>query len=273
MQVRTRPILKWPGGKYRLLDFILPTLPKGRRLVEPFVGSGAVFANSEYGAYLLADINPDLITFYQTLKERGEVFMDECRRLFSAEANSPEVFYERREHFNRLHAGSERSALFLYFNRHGYNGLIRYNAKGDFNVPFGRYLRPYFPEAEMRAFLEKTRMARVDFLVGDFRATFAKTRKTDVVYCDPPYIPLSATANFTSYAGNSFGAEEQRGLVEMAEKAAAKGAHVVISNHDAGAARELYRGATYTREAEVRRFISCNGSKRELVRELLAVYE
>ena len=270
---RIRPILKWPGGKFRLLDFILPELPEGKRLVEPFAGSGAVFMNTRYRSYLLADLNHDLIRFFETLAARGEDFIDECRRLFSPEANQAEVFYERRERFNSLPSGAkERAALFLYFNRHGYNGLIRYNAKGGFNVPFGRYAKPRFPDKEMRAFLERSRTAKIEFRIGDFRDTFRSVRKGDVVYCDPPYIPLSATANFTSYAGNSFGATEQAGLAEAAENALAKGARVVMSNHDSEYARSLYRGASYMKDAEVRRFISCNGKKRDMVRELLAVY-
>lgn len=274
MATRVRPILKWPGGKFRLLDAILPELGAGERLVEPFVGSGAVFMNADFPSYLLCDINPDLIGFFETLAGEGDAFVERCRELFTADANTPEVYYERRDHFNRLSRDDAgRAALFLYFNRHGYNGLIRYNAKGDFNVPFGRYAKPYFPAAEMAAFLDKARRCRLRFLVADFQETFAEVRKGDVVYCDPPYIPLSATANFTSYAGNLFAAGEQERLAELAEAAGDAGVRVVVSNHDAGAARRLYQGASHTREVAVRRFISCNGEKREIVNELLAVYQ
>ncbi len=266
-----KPILKWPGGKYRLLDAILPVLPHGKRLVEPFVGSGAVFMNTDYPSYLLADINSDLICFYRELADRGTDFVKECRRLFTDKGNQAEEYYRRRDHFNRLDFGGERSALFLYFNRHGYNGLIRYNAKGEFNVPFGRYAKPYFPEAEMAAFIEKTRTAEVEFMTGDFVYPFKRVKKGDVVYCDPPYIPLSDTANFTNYAGNQFGDVQQRKLAELVREKAAKGIRVVVSNHDSEAARELYKGAAI-REVSVRRFISCNSEKRDMVRELLAVY-
>lgn len=269
---RIRPILKWPGGKFRLLDAILPQLPPGKRLVEPFVGSGAVFMNTEYPSYLLCDLNADLVDFYRELMEKKRGFVEACRALF-ADANDPKIFYERRERFNALKPGRERAALFLYFNRHGYNGLIRYNAKGEFNVPFGRYAKPYFPEREMLAFVEKVAAARVEFLTGDFRDTFRRVRKGDVVYCDPPYIPLSDTANFTGYAGNVFGPAEQAALAEKAEKAAAKGARVVVSNHDSRESRELYRNAFRTEKFAVRRFISCNGKKRDMVDELLAVYQ
>lgn len=270
---RLKPIFKWPGGKFRLLDAILPMLPPGRRLVEPFVGSGAVFLNADYPAYLLADINPDLIGFYQALAERGDGLIEECRRLFSPDGNQSDTYYQRRDSFNALAAGAKRAALFLYLNRHGYNGLIRYNARGEFNVPFGRYLKPYFPEAEMLAFLDKTRRRKVEFLAADFRDAFKRVRKGDVVYCDPPYIPLSATANFTSYSASAFGPDEQKELAKRLEAVAAKGATAVVSNHDSAEARALYAGAARTRQVEVRRFISCNGDKRDAVRELLAVYQ
>ncbi len=269
---KIRPILKWPGGKFRLLGAILPALPPGKRLVEPFVGSGALFMNADYPAFLLCDLNADLIDFYQALSRDGEDFIDECRALFAGRANEREEYFRRRERFNRLERGAERAALFLYFNRHGYNGLIRYNAAGEFNVPFGRYARPYFPEAEMLAFREKTRRARVDFRVADFRETFAKLKKGDVVYADPPYIPLSATANFTGYAGNSFGPAEQEELAALAGRARERGIPVAISNHDSAEARRLYRDAARIEGITVRRFISCNGEKRGMVGELLAVY-
>lgn len=274
MTARVRPILKWPGGKFRLLDAILPELAGAKRLVEPFVGSGVVFMNLDCPSYLLCDLNADLIGFFRALADRGEAFVDECRKLFEGKGNDRDVYFRRRDRFNRLPEGDpERAALFLYFNRHGYNGLIRYNARGEFNVPFGRYRKPYFPEAEMAAFLEKTRRGKVEFAVADFRDTFRKRRRGDVVYCDPPYIPWSATANFTGYAGNSFGPAEQADLADWAARALDKCVRVVVSNHDTDEARRLYAGAAKIVEASVRRFISCNGEKRDLVNELLAVYQ
>lgn len=268
---RVRPILKWAGGKSRLIGDILPELASGMRLVEPFVGSGAVFMNSDFPSYLLCDLNADLIGFYRTLAERGGAFIEECRGLFAG-GNAAEVFYRRREEFNRLARGGDRAALFLYFNRHGYNGLVRYNSKGVYNVPFGKYLRPYFPETEMQSFVEKTRRSRVEFAVCDFREAFRLVQREDCVYCDPPYIPLSSTAKFTGYAGNTFGPTDQRDLAALAEKAAEKGARVVLSNHDSAEARDLYRSASRIRELAVRRSISCDGGKRARVAELLAVY-
>lgn len=268
---RIRPIFKWPGGKFRLLGDILPRLPAGARFVEPFAGSGAVFLNCDYPSMFLSDANADLILFYTTLVATGTRFIGRCRRLFE-DGNSPETYYERREKFNSLKPGPERAALFLYFNRHGYNGLIRYNSEGGFNVPFGRYVRPYFPEEEMRRFVNKAKKGNVTLAAMDFREAMAGLGEGDVAYCDPPYLPLSATANFTTYSGTAFGMEEQRELARLAAEAAARGARVVVSNHDVPAARELYKGARTLVKLKIRRSISCNPGKREMVKELLAVY-
>lgn len=219
----TRPFLKWAGGKYRLLDRLLPSIPAGARLVEPFVGSGAVFLNAGFASYLLCDLNADLIGLYRTLRRDGERFIAEARALFTPGNNTQEAFLRLRETFNASSDAEERSVLFLYLNRHSYNGLVRYNSKGIYNVPFGKYKAPYFPERELTAFLDKLRGCDVVFAVQDFRSTFAALRPGDVVYCDPPYAPVSATANFTSYTGGGFGVQEQIDLASEASAAAKRG--------------------------------------------------
>lgn len=271
MSTRMRPPLKWAGGKFRLLDRILPALPSGSRLVEPFVGSGAVFLNADFPAYLLCDLNEDLIFFFRTLTEEGDAFIREARGLFTPATNTAEAYYAFRNRFNSLAPGKERALLFLYLNRHGFNGLVRYNRKGDFNTPFGRYAAPYFPGDELTAVARKARDADVEFIVADFRASFAALREGDVVYCDPPYAPLSATANFTSYTASDFGPEEQRELAECAVRAFRQGRRVVLSNHDTPPIRRLYRGARIS-SFDVRRTISCDGQKRSCAKEILAVY-
>lgn len=270
---RRRPVFKWAGGKFRLLDEILPELAGGKRLVEPFVGSGTVFLNAAQTECLLCDLNRDLVEFHQALRNEGREFVARCRALFTPEANARDPYLRRRDLFNRLPFGTERAALFLYLNRHGYNGLVRYNSGGGFNVPFGRHASPRFPREEMHAFLDRMRGCRLILKCQDFRATMAETGDGDVVYCDPPYIPLSDTASFTGYAGKSFGPGEQADLARLAGEAAKRGARVLLSNHAGDGANELYRDADSVREVAVRRSISCNGGKRGVVREVLAIYQ
>lgn len=166
----SKPLLKWAGGKYKLARFIETHLPSRtrKRLIEPFAGSAAVSLVLEFDAYLLNDTNADLIGLFQTLKEQKQEFIGYARSFFTAENNESSRYYELREQFNQSRDRAERAALFVYLNRHAFNGLCRYNSKGGFNVPFGKYKAPYFPEAEMQGFLQKT--DRIELACGDFQA-------------------------------------------------------------------------------------------------------
>ena len=266
-----KPFLKWAGGKYRLLDAILKALPPGRRFVEPFAGSCAVYLNSGHKEALVADVNSDLVALYQHVQGEGEEYIRFCQSFFTADNNCRDSFLALRQRFNASSDPGLRAALLLYLNRHAFNGLVRYNARGEFNVPFGRYRRPYFPLKELRDFHTKTREVPATFVTADFREIFARLLPGDVVYCDPPYLPLSATANFTSYAGKVFGRPAQRELASLARAAHEKGIAVLLSNHNTEETRALYAGARIL-EFTVQRSISCNGAKRNPAPELLAVY-
>ncbi|EPV1125926.1 Dam family site-specific DNA-(adenine-N6)-methyltransferase [Vibrio harveyi] len=267
---KQRAFLKWAGGKYGLVEDIQRHLPPARKLVEPFVGAGSVFLNTDYDHYLLADINPDLINLYNLLKERPEEYISEAKRWFVVENNRKEAYLNIRAEFNKTDDVMYRSLAFLYMNRFGFNGLCRYNKKGGFNVPFGSYKKPYFPEAELEFFAEKAKKAT--FVCEGYPETFSRARKGSVVYCDPPYAPLSNTANFTSYAGNGFTLDDQAALADIAEKAATeRGIPVLISNHDTTLTRRLYHGAELN-VVKVKRTISRNGSGRNKVDELLALF-
>ncbi|ELB2054219.1 Dam family site-specific DNA-(adenine-N6)-methyltransferase [Vibrio parahaemolyticus] len=268
---KQRAFLKWAGGKYGLVEDIQRHLPPARKLVEPFVGAGSVFLNTDYDHYLLADINPDLINLYNLLKERPEEYISEAKRWFVAENNRKEAYLSIRSEFNKTDDVMYRSLAFLYMNRFGFNGLCRYNKKGGFNVPFGSYKKPYFPEAELEFFAEKAKKAT--FVCEGYPETFRRARKGSVVYCDPPYAPLSNTANFTSYAGNGFTLDDQAALADMAERTATeRGIPVLISNHDTTLTRRLYHGADLS-VVKVKRTISRNGSGRNKVDELLALFK
>ncbi|HOP75427.1 MAG TPA: Dam family site-specific DNA-(adenine-N6)-methyltransferase [Bacillota bacterium] len=265
-----RPFLKWAGGKYRLTKRINEKLPPGNRLLEPFAGSCAVSLNADYPDYWLNDINPDLINLYQTLQQHGWPFIEVCRQYFIPANNTPEKYYELRDRFNRETDPVIKAALFLYLNRHGYNGLSRYNQKGHFNVPFGRFKKPYFPETELHYFYKKFRHAQ--FTAVDFEEIILSAQPGDVIYCDPPYAPINQTSNFTSYSAGGFNQAEQLRLANVAAIAASKGVTVVISNHYSNFVMEIYSQANIE-TFPVRRLISCNGERRRQVDEVLAVFE
>ena len=252
---------------------ICSKLCSGRRLVEPFTGSGAVFLNSPFEKYLLADSNPDLIDLYQQLAKEGHSFIRYCQGLFLPENNSASAYYPLREEFNASPKPSRRrAALFLYLNRHCYNGLMRYNSKRIFNTPFGRYLKPYFPEKELLFFRERAALA--SFLEADYRDTMELVEPGDVVYCDPPYDPLSETANFTEYHAGGFSWKDQEQLALTAREIADRGIQVIISNHNTPAIRRLYQGFGARIETlSVHRSIGPDTASRKKVEEVLAIFD
>jgi DNA adenine methylase len=267
---KIRPFLKWAGSKYNCLSFIIASLPLGKRLVEPFAGSGVLLMNTDYPDYLLAESNLDLINLYTTLQKEGESFVDYCQKYFNPESNQKEIYYELRECFNTIRASKKKSALFLYLNRHGYNGLCRYNSQGIYNVPFGLYTKPYFPRKEMLEFHKKSAMVR--FSHNDFRKTFELAQEGDVIYCDPPYVPLIETTKPLRYTQKKFDEEDQIELAELAQKTAARGIPVLVSNHDTEFTRNQYRKAQIT-SFPVSRWINCQSHLRQPVRELVALFK
>ncbi len=268
-----RSALKWAGGKKKVVSEIASLLPtRGKkRLVEPFVGGGSVFLNLDFDEYLLIDMNQDLINLFNIIKNKPLQFIADAQKFFNGDSNLPDKYYALRNQFNQSKDSYERSLLFLYLNRHGYNGLCRYNKNGGYNVPFGRYKHPYFPKDELIHFSEKAQKAT--FIQGDFETAFSQLKVDDVIYCDPPYSPINPTSNFTAYAGNSFTDEDQQRLVKCAEVAKNKNIPTLISNHYVDFTRELYKGATEYKLFQVQRSISQKGKGRIKVKEILALYK
>lgn len=267
---KNRAFLKWAGGKYPLVGEIRRHLPEGERLIEPFVGAGSVFLNTYYDEYILADINDDLINLYNIVKWHSDDFVRDARELFQSYYNQSDIYYKLRTEFNQSQDIYRRALLFLYLNRHCYNGLCRYNFNGKFNVPFGRYKYPYFPEDEIFYFAEKAQKAT--FYCWHYSQTLASVASGSVVYCDPPYVSLSTTANFTSYHTNGFSLHDQMSLAIWAEKLSSQQITVLISNHDTEMTRNWYHRAVL-HSVKVRRMISRNVCTRKKADELLALYQ
>lgn len=267
-----RSPLKWAGGKKRVLPQIRQMLEdeSAQRLIEPFVGGGSVFLNMEFDEYLLCDSNRDLIDFYKEVKRAPYKYIRHARVLFDIKNNTPENYYRFREKFNHSDDREERALLFLYLNRHCYNGLCRYNSSGLYNVPFGQYKTPYFPENELVNLGKRLKRAR--FLLGDFKKAFKKAQVGDVIYCDPPYSPITPTSSFTHYSRNGFSDNDQRRLVKAAIQTRHKGISTLISNHHVAFTESLYTSADKHSIFSVQRSISHKGDKRLKVKEVLALY-
>ena len=243
--------------------------------MEPFAGTGALsFACADkVDQIILNDSNLDLMTMYLAVKDNVYSFIKLSREYFSEDYNTPEAYYRIRNCFNtnkRDYLNVQIGAAFLYLNRFGYNGLCRYNKKGEFNVPFRHnHKLPNFPETEIRDIAEK--LKKTNLMCLDFYNLVGFTTSDFVVYLDPPYVPLSKTSNFTSYYGN-FDMKDQEFVAQFARNAQINGALVLISNHDLPVTRELYHDASEIITTDARRMISCKGDKREVVKELIAIY-
>lgn len=265
-----RSIFKWAGGKFGVLEQIFRYLPEGKRLIEPFVGGGAVFMNAGYQENLLNDVNADLINFYKTLQREAHSLITLAHRFFQ-DYNTQEGYLAVRNAFNKqVYDDLHRAAAFLFLNRHCFNGLTRYNQAGEFNVGYGKYKTPYFPLQEMEAFLGAE--GRSEFVCGDFAAVIEAAGEGDVIFCDPPYEPLPNTEGFTNYSGHDFKFEEQKRLVSLLTDAHRRGAKVLITNSGAPNIRELYHDSGFRVEPLfARRSVSCKGDTRGVAHDVLGV--
>ncbi|HFO2965256.1 TPA: Dam family site-specific DNA-(adenine-N6)-methyltransferase, partial [Escherichia coli] len=265
-----RSIFKWAGGKFGVLEQIFRYLPEGKRLIEPFVGGGAVFMNAGYQENLLNDVNADLINFYKTLQREAHSLITLAHRFFQ-DYNTQEGYLAVRNAFNKqVYDDLHRAAAFLFLNRHCFNGLTRYNQAGEFNVGYGKYKTPYFPLQEMEAFLGAE--GRSEFVCGDFAAVIEAAGEGDVIFCDPPYEPLPNTEGFTNYSGHDFKFEEQKRLVSLLTDAHRRGAKVLITNSGAPNIRELYHDSGFRVEPLfARRSVSCKGDTRGVAHDVLGI--
>ena len=296
--LEVRPILKWAGGKRQLLALLRRYYPHTfERYVEPFLGSGAVFLDCHNCGLLegrevrLSDVNGDVIGCYRMVRDAVDEVIDHLRRLEAGRsAGGVDHFYEVRDgRFNPLrkqHASeSLRSqgytpalaAMLIYLNRTGFNGLFRVNSRGDFNVPAGRYTKVRICDAENLHHLARA-LNRPGLMlqVATFETALANCRSGDFVYLDPPYAPLSRTAQFTSYTPAGFGVEQQTRLQQVVIDLAARGAHVLLSNSVAPEIRKLYKDSDAARlvglkarTVAARRAINSRASERGAIREYL----
>jgi DNA adenine methylase len=273
-----KPLLKWAGGKHKLAPMISAAFSGVCRGVwfEPFVGSGAVFlhrrARGEIGRAVLADANPKLIAFHAAVRDEPHAVIEALAALPTEGWESR--YYEIRDRFNAgPHVGAEHAARFLWLNRAGFNGLYRENRHGDFNVPVGRYAALRMPNPQ--TILEvSTLLAGVELQAGGFETVLPQAQAGDQVYCDPPYVPLNATAAFTAYCKSPFGLDEQVALAHASLRAAFRGAQVVLSNHDLPLVRnELYpesSGFKHVAKPQVSRAISRDVTSRKAIAEVIA---
>ncbi|ANZ48411.1 DNA methyltransferase [Erwinia phage vB_EamM_Caitlin] len=270
-----RAILKWVGGKGRVLSSLKKILPAGDCLVEPFVGSGSVFLNTDYAQYRLSDSNPDLILVLRVASEAPEDLIEACEELWG-QGFDGDTYAKLKKKFNdrtnvTIEDSIDRAALFIYLNRHGFNGLCRYNNSGIYNVPHGKLeAAPYLPREEIRAFWKKCTECEVIITCQDFAEALATVPKNAVVYADPPYVPRTKTEAFTQYHKAPFNQQHHRTLAKLLKAAHAGGAKVVLSNSDTLLTKDIYYGFDW-QTVVVGRYVGAKADKRGKVNELIGI--
>ena len=268
-----RPTLQFESLIWAHLGF--QKYPEKNRYFEPFIGGGALMfalGNPEFPIYIpgknlyINDMNPELTNTYEVILDNVSSLIKELEDL--SKKIDEKTFYEIRETVPR--AKVARAARFIYLNKTCFNGLWRVNSKGEFNVPFGKSKNTtLYIEENLRACSKRLKGATITNL--SFEDAVARARKGDLVYFDPPYIPLSASANFSAYAKEGFGVQEQQLLAGTIEKLTKKGVYVLLSNSDTTLTRKIFKKSLTLRKILMRRSISSSGSTRNSVYEVLGM--
>jgi DNA adenine methylase len=287
--LNAKPFLKWAGGKTQLLHVLEKRLPPAIRqsktidvYVEPFVGGGALFFYLKnhykvHKAYLL-DTNFDLIIAYKTVQMQPFALIEQLQKLETAYLSLPEpereaFYYEIRAQYNAIRKAEgnwiERAAYMIFLNKTCYNGLYRLNSNGEFNVPHGKYKNPTICDAENILAASRT-LQNTEIICADFEASRQYIAEGTFIYLDPPYRPVSKTANFTNYTAQGFSDEDQVRLAKFVREISNQGAYVLLSNSDTsdGFFETLYEGFIIER-IQAKRSINSNVHRRKAVSELL----
>lgn len=266
------PVLKWAGGKKQLLGQLTSLMPTEEitTYCEPFLGGGAMLFSIQPGVAYVNDINVGLMNVYNVIKHFPEALIAEL----SSYENTAEFYYKIRgfdrdaERFTALSA-VEQAARFIYLNKTCFNGLYRENRQGQFNVSYGKYKNPDFVNAEgIRAVSQYFNTANIYFTSMDFSEVLKTLPSGSFVYLDPPYYPVSETANFTGYTRYGFTKDDHIRLKQCCDELTARGIKFMLSNSNTDFIRQLYTGYFIT-EVLARRAINCNGNGRGEIKELV----
>jgi DNA adenine methylase len=261
---RAKPFLKWAGGKTQLLKTFVEFFPASyNRYFEPFVGSGAVFFHLRPEVAHLSDCSVELINCYSVVRDEVAALI----KLLKKHKYEEEYFYNMRAMNPENLTPAERAARFIFLNKTCFNGLYRVNSRGQFNVPFGRYKNPLICDQENLLAVSRA-LKKVSLRCNGFEKTISQAKKGDFLYLDPPYQPLSATANFTSYTKDSFSLTDQKRLAESVRQLSKRGCTFMLSNSDCQEIRELYAGF-HIETIQATRAINCKSERRGTVTELL----
>ena len=265
------PVVKWVGGKRQLLDVLVPLFPKRfLSYCEPFLGGGAVLFKLQPRVAYINDINSELMQMYGVIRDNVE----ELIIALSKHPNEAEHFYSVRdwdrdkERYQKL-SRVDRAARIIYLNKTCYNGLFRVNNAGEFNSPFGHYKNPNIVNAPtLRAVSSYFQKAEITFSSMDYSEVLEKVPRGTFVYLDPPYDPVSETANFTGYSKGGFDQTEQIRLRECCDELNERGIKFMLSNSATDFIKSQYNAYNIT-VVKAKRAINSDATKRGEVEEVV----
>ena len=265
------PVLKWAGGKRQLLDTLIPLVPKDYSVYcEPFVGGGALFFALQPQSACINDVNYELIRVYTVIKNDVDALIEQLKQF----QNNKDQFYEIRswdrnkDKYTHL-SDIEKAARIIYLNRTCFNGLFRVNASGEFNVPFGNYANPNIVnEPVLRAISFYFNNSEIVFNAVDYAEILKNLPDNAFVYLDPPYDPVSVTANFTSYTKDGFSRDEQIKLRKCCDELNERGIKFMLSNSATDFICDQY--SKYNIEIiSAKRLVGADASKRGRIQEVI----
>lgn len=251
--VKAKPFLKWAGGKSRLSKQISSFFPKKfNRYFEPFLGSGAIYFTISPQEGILNDLNKYLIGTYEIIRDNPVGLIKKLKNINEVYHSLPSIeaksnyYYDARNRYNRMRSTDlDKAALFIFLNKAGYNGMYRENSKGEYNIPFGKHEKCLICDEDNLLRVSHD-LKDIKFTSTDYKNALKEAKKGDLVYLDPPYIPISKTSSFTQYQKEGFSFEEQIKLKEIALELHKKGCYVVISNSSCKKSKDLYSDKAFT---------------------------
>ncbi|MFZ9005783.1 MAG: DNA adenine methylase [Nitrosopumilaceae archaeon] len=270
-----KPFVKWAGGKRQLIPILNENLPKTMgTYYEPFLGGGALLFHilSERNGQKcdISDLNSDLVLTYSTIRDKANDLIHSLKNhAKNYQKDSKSYYYAIRESNPR--SAVEKTSRLLFLNRTCFNGLYRVNSKGKFNVPLGKYTNPNIVNEEnIRSVSHVLQSCKVSIKCRDFESVLDDAKKGDLVYFDPPYQPVSDTANFTSYTHKSFTMTDLKRLANLCLDLDSKGCKVLLSNSDSQEVADMFTDKQWKiKKIEANRSINSNSKKRTGHFELL----
>lgn len=240
LKSETYPIVKWVGGKRQLMFELIKNMPKSyNRYFEPFIGGGALFFELQPEQAYISDMNEELINLYSVVRDNVyELIKDLSKHEVSKEYFLEIRNIDRTEQYTEL-SDVERASRFIYLNRTCFNGMYRVNSQGQFNVPFGHYKNPRIID-ENNLLNCSELLKKTEIKCANFSEILTKVKKGDLVYFDPPYVPLNDTSSFTSYTKDGFDINMQFKLRDVCDELDNKGVKFMLSNSDTKLVNELY---------------------------------